>query len=259
MSTIESTPIQTSAEVMTQPEIPLPPLADGYVRLYRGDIVDEDRHPIVRDVTGRATAMETAGRWFTDNPNDAEGYAGGRQADNEGSLRRYTFVDVPAEIAATYNTPALSSEQMRSANGGHTFANEWLLPRELADGATEYNVVQSEEMYDPTVIEDLHSVVSRPEVQSALQEMGVDNVRLEDIQQKPIELQQVLEQLSMMLGQNHLSVADRDVLSNQLAGLNRGVQSAHKQRVLGSASAKTEASNEITQPKSPSNNTTQTW
>jgi hypothetical protein len=211
----------------------LPPVRDGYVRLYRGDIVDEHRNPIIQDVTGRATAMDTAGRWFTDKPNDAEGYAGGRQAKNAGSFRRYSFVDVPEDVAAQYNARALSSEEIRAANGGHAFSNEWILPRDIVDNAVEYKVVESEDRYDPTVAHGLHTVFERPEVQSALEEMGIDRQILQDITHKPVELQLLLEQLSMMLGQNHLIVEDKEALGAELAQLNQGVQSAYKRRYLG--------------------------
>lgn len=234
MSTIESTPIQTSAEIMTQPEIPLPPLADGYVRLYRGDIVDEDRRPIVRDVTGRATAMETAGRWFTDNPNDAEGYAGGRQLSHEESYRRHQFVDVPEEVAQRFNARTLPVEIMIAANGGHAFSNEWLLPSEIAAQAVEYRVDDDAEGYEPWVNKGLDELFSKPEIRSVIEEMGLDNEGLKELEDDPIRLNELLAQFSMLNGQNSLPLDDRDEFRQRLSQLMIGVESANKRRYLGS-------------------------
>ncbi len=234
MRTIESALVQIPAEIMAQPEIPLPPLAEGYVRLYRGDIVDDTGSPIIKDITGRSTALDTAGRWFTDNPNDAEGYAGGRQLSHGESYRRHQFVDVPEEVALRYNARNLPVETMIAANGGHAFSNEWLLPREIAAEAVEYRVDHDTEGYEPWVNKGLDELFSKPEIRSVIEEIGLNNEGLKELEDDPIRLNELLAQFSMLNGQNSLPLDDRDEFRQRLSQLMIGVESANKRRYLGS-------------------------
>ncbi|MBP7807310.1 hypothetical protein KA047_02330 [Candidatus Saccharibacteria bacterium] len=234
MSTIEGTSIQAPAEIMSQPEIPLPPLAEGYVRLYRGDIVDDAGKPIINDVTGRSTALDTAGRWFTDNPNDAEGYAGGRQLSHDESHRRHQFVDVPEEVAQRFNARTLPVETMIAANGGHAFSNEWLLPSEIAAEAVEYRVDHDTEGYEPWVNKGLDELFCKPEIRSVIEEIGLDNEDLKELEDDPVRLNELLAQFSMLNGQNSLPLDDRHEFRQWLSQLMIGVESANKRRYLGS-------------------------
>lgn len=230
---------------------PLPPVPEGHIRLYRGDVVDEAREPIIRHIDGRRTKQETEGRWFTDNPNAAEGYGLGRHYDLEqhhdqdSTNIRLRFVDVPEEVAHEFNTRNLPLAYMSEANGTGGDASEWLLPPEAIEQAQEYGVEEVEELYEPEVEEGLQELLKNPELQSYLKEMNIDEARAQEILQSPVDMVMVIQQLAIGLGQKHFNVADPEAMQEQLHSLALGVDSAHKRRYLG---------RHITQPQKTLNN-----
>lgn len=228
------------SELTTQPSPPehemlepLPPIPEGCIRLYRGDVVDDEREPIIRHIEGRKTKQETEGRWFTDNPNYAEGFAGGRQLDLGEGHMRLRFVDVPEEVAEEFNTRNLPLEYMRDANGTGGDANEWLLPSDVIEGAHEYGFVETDQTYEPEIEQGLKDLLTSSELAEYLASMGVDDAAAEEIIADPVESAMVLHQLSMGFGHEHFHIADTEAMERTLRQLSLGVDSAHKKRHLG--------------------------
>lgn len=214
--------------------LPLPPVEPGYIRLYRGDAVGDAGLPFTDQAGSWHMSAEASGRWFTDVPTAAEGYAASRQADFPGAHRRQQFIDLPTETAATFNTPNIPIEEMQDANGGHAVSNEWLLPPELAQKAREYQVVHVEQLYEPGVEEDLTALLQSPQVGEYFS--SVDPTTLPELVKDPRTAMDLLEQLSMGIGQGHLpelTAADRQQLDEDIHRLHIAVDVNHTQRLLG--------------------------
>lgn len=212
--------------------LPLPPLQEGYVRLYRGDAVDEARLPLSEEAGSRHMSAHSAGRWFTDAPAAAEGYAVARKADSPGSLRRQRFIDLPVSVAETFNTPNLPPEEIWEANGGHSVSNEWLLPPEFAEKAREYQVQYDEKLYEPGVEDELTALFYSPDVTAYFYNIDPDSVP--DLIKDPNTAKALLEQLSMGLGQGHLPAhVDQNSMGETIHRLHRAVESSHTKRLLG--------------------------
>lgn len=214
-------------------EVALPPVAPGHIRLYRGDVVDDSGVPVVELIDGRGTAAETAGRWFTDNPVNAEGYSKGRLMQSGGGHTRNRFVDIPEDAAFEHNTRNLPNEVMTEANGTAGLPEEWLLPKDLADQSTEYQVKEVDQLYEHDIELGLHDLLSSPELQEHLSSMNVSKANRDDLIRDPSMMTMILEQLSMGLSQNHYRVSNPEELEAVITDLYRGVQSAHKQRYIG--------------------------
>lgn len=213
---------------------PLPPVSRGYIRLYRGDVVDEERNPIIVADEGRSAAEEAAGHWFTNNPNHAEGYAAGRNLDHEYGLPRLRFVDVPEHAATAFNTRNLPSDVMTQTNGTGGDSTEWLLPDEIIEQAREYRVKDVDQLYEPNIEEGIRVILVDPELQAYLQEMGLNKDKIEVIINDPVSIDGVLSQIFTGLSQGHFEVADKEEKQMVLRELILGVESAHKERYLGS-------------------------
>lgn len=213
--------------------MPLPPVEPGFVRLYRGDVIDLEGSPVIENVKDRDTAFATVGRWFTHDPNAAEGYAGGRIFDHDHERMRFRFTDIPIADAEKYNTFNLPLDVMRGANGTGGSRDEWLLPKELADQAREYHVAPTDRLYDPETEASLQLIFSDPGVTEFIKELGVDETSLPEVLSSPAQTRNALHQLSMSLGQNHFKTADNEAIGAAIAHAYIGAGSAHKQRLLG--------------------------
>ncbi len=222
-------------EQQFSPEQALPPLEAGFVRLYRGDVVDPNGNPFAEEMVGRSTNHDIGGRWFTDNPNAAEGYAASRQHDvakrtpETLAVARTRFVDVPVEVAEQHNGIAKTDEGSRGA------ADEWLLPQEFADAAAEYHVKTTDQQYPEGVEAGLLEILSNPELTGLLGEMGVTADRIHDIIADPHQVIEVLDGISRHALSGEVPVSDKASLEESLRALHRGVESAYKYRYVGGA------------------------
>lgn len=123
----------------------LPPLPEGYVRLFRGGYVPKDSPPRLPDdvingpfgqkMTRRqydatkgpahANPLDAEGRWYTDAADQMDFYV--RENDTDPVY----YLDVPAEYAAKHNvknTPFLKNSRNPD--------REFVLPTEAANSAT---------------------------------------------------------------------------------------------------------------------------
>ena len=206
---------------------PLPPIEPGFTRLYRGDRVDELGNPIVDGARTNAP-----GRWYTDNPNAAEGYAGWRLRGEEDSTRpRYQFIDIPVEDAQRFAAQNLSSEELVEAHGtGSIPSSEWLLPSDVADHAQEYFISSTEQIYSDGVEAELGYFFSQPGVAESLHGMGVSVDALPEVLHNPDKTLRILLQLGSYLGQGQLEVSDKELFQKGLKELTVAVESANKKR-----------------------------
>ena len=239
MSTIEATGPSPDTQFrapnpeLLPDEMPLPPLQEGFVRLYRGDVVDAQGRPIVEEVDGRSTASETAGRWFTNDPNAAEGYGAGRVQNPDGEHPRTRFIDVPADVAHTYNTRNLSLKENLEANGTAGNSEEWLLPADIIDQAHEYQVKYVDRQYEPEVEAGLHEILADPSIVAILKLMDNIPSQVQDIINDRTLTTMVMEQFAIQLGQDPHPTEHTRELSAKIGELMYGVGSAHKQRYIG--------------------------
>jgi len=117
------------------PPIATPPVAEGMVRLYRGEAVPGSGPGVpdwVKDSDKFKESQGAAGRWFTTDLDDAKHYA------EEAGTGRLQYVDVPSEVAEKYralNDPDALKYSPKARAGE---VDEHFLPREVADSATAF-------------------------------------------------------------------------------------------------------------------------
>lgn len=217
------------AELLSENE-PLPPVAPGFVRLYRGDRIDGEGKPL-----HDKSSTEAPGRWFTDNPNSAEGYAGHTRLDStEDTQPRHLYIDIPEETASEYNglSPANAEALMMAGGVSGAPKSEWLLPQEIADQALEYKVEHTETLYEDGTEDGLMAVFQEPEVASYLKRIGITGERLTDAIQSPVRVESILLQIRNMLGERSIVVTDPKQLRSEVNRLDIAIGSANKRRYV---------------------------
>lgn len=119
----------------------LPPVAEGYTRLYRGEPHAPDVLNGRNDGPGiwsTGLGEDTTGRWFTQHVGKAERYAGKDTTDYIGGKTTVTpadphvyVVDVPTSELPSYRPGAASGSDSMWAR---TAADEYVLPADVANG-----------------------------------------------------------------------------------------------------------------------------
>lgn len=134
-------------------ETGLPPVAEGFTRLYRGDVIDPDTgqpYEMTMKVGGRGDTQHR-GNWWSTSPSKPRAFATseGMPVVPEGkqSFARYRYVDLPSDEVEQYLSINVDPELRRryEEEGAEQYADEYLVPPDRTADAKELDLVVNEQ------------------------------------------------------------------------------------------------------------------